>query len=108
MGFYIETPGHQFGKAQILCTDHGAKVVKMSSGPITGWDRLERIVEDHKQVLIAVVQNQDFDGAMIVYDMNELDRIRNSVERGDRRAISWLTMEPSVVRKLNVSVPMVD
>lgn len=108
MGFYIETPGHKTGKANILVRDHQAIMVKISSGPVTGWPRLEEIVNDPKQVLICVAENETFDAAMIVYDDHELGRIRRSVEAGDPRVLVWLSMSPEVVKELNVHVPMVD
>lgn len=108
MGFFIETPGHTFNKAQVLCREHDATLVKMSSGEVKAWEPLEKIVNDPKHVLICVVQNEAFDAAMIVYDDRELDRIRRSVENGDRRPLSWLVMDPLVVKRLNVHVPMVD
>lgn len=108
MGYYIETPGHKFNKAQILCREHDASVLKVSSGEIKAWEPLEKIVDDPKRVLVCVVENPTFDAAMIVYDDQELGRIRRSVEEGDPRKLVWLVMDPLVVKKLNVNVPMVD
>lgn|SRR4051794_999130 len=108
MGFYIETPGHKQGKASILIREHDATLLCVS-GPGKGiLPALDRIVNDEKYVLIAVVENATYDAAMIVYDDRELDRIKRSIDGGDPRTIYWLSMDPLVVKRLNVNVPMVD
>lgn len=108
MGFYIDLPGHTFNKSQILCREHNASVIKISRGEVTGWERLEAIVNDPKKALVCVVQNEHFDAAMIVYDDAELDRIKRAVHNGDQRPLTWLVMDPLLVKELNVHVPMVD
>lgn len=85
MGYYIETPGHNRGKAQYIIENFSAAFV--SSPP-------QNLGEE---AVICVVDNGQFEAAAFCYDQSELEEFRN-----DRtgRPKTWLIMDRNLACEL--------
>lgn len=86
MGYYIETPGRNFDKAEYLQSLHDAK-------PSNGvWSDVQE-----GQTLVCVVSNGLFEAAGIIYDEREY-RVWTAVD--DLRPKTWLLLSTETAKSL--------
>ena len=91
MGIYVELP-NKFGKAEQLKLL--AKAVELKSGP-------QVYNPAQGKTYVVVVENPQFDAALIAGDQAEIDRVNRSIANGDDRHVHWLLVDKSEVVKLN-------
>jgi hypothetical protein len=89
MGYYIQGP--QFGKAQYLCKELGAKQVSK--------EKAREIVAEGKKAVIVVVENPAFDAAAFAYDEREFSSFVDYPE--DVRPKTILEMDLDKAKKLS-------
>ena len=81
MGYYVEVEGSQ-NKAKQLMVKHGATPIDPPSR-----DEFVALIQDW--AVLCIARNEDFDAALIVYDLQEYERTRIP----DRRVRQWLLLD---------------
>ena len=89
MGYYIQTPGVNKGKADVICEKYGAKVVACPT-------RFEDVTQD--TALICVVNNGPFEAAGFCYDPTQFEEF---TQVADPRAKTWLYMNWNTAAQLS-------
>lgn len=99
MGYYLETPGHLFGKADRLASEHGGVVLTYCGGgvPRDPWSGslLQKAIRKLMQNfdIVVVVRNMQFEAAAYAFDEGELDAFMADDDPRKR----WLLMFPKGV-----------
>jgi hypothetical protein len=89
MGFYIKTPGHTSGKADLLVADHGATIIETP----TNFDEAPE-----GKGLVCVVVNPLFEAAGYCFDEREFEAFTAT---SDDRPKTWLTMDKALAGSLS-------
>jgi len=90
MGYYIQTPGHNTGKAQRICEEH-------QEAFIIPRPTVFAKVPDNMG-LVCVIDNGLFDAAGYCYNLREFLEFSNP---DDTRPKTWLLMDKKKAEKLS-------
>ena len=89
MGYYIQTPGNNTGKADIICKEYKAKKILRPES----WSEIFP-----NEGLICVVSNGLFEAAAFCYDEDEFKAFNDPI---DTRPKTWLVMDRKKAEQLS-------
>jgi len=90
MGYYIETPGFNQGKAEIIAKEHGGKIVSFSVAKVE--------MNDPNKAVIIVVSNAMFEAAAFAYDMKEFNAFTQTY--GDNKPKKFVILPRKIAKEL--------
>lgn len=89
MGYYIQTPGCNVGKADIICKEYNAKKILRPES----WNEIFE-----NEGLICVVSNGLFEAAAFCYNEDEFKAFNDPT---DTRPKTWLVMDRKQAEKIS-------
>lgn len=89
MGYYIQGPAK--GKAGMLIKEHGARV-------LSALEDVEKIINEGKEGIVAVVDNGSFEAAGFCYNADEFKAFCDPT---DPRPITFLAMDRKKAEELS-------